>query len=76
MAHRTRREVRHVRLGYACNPPNARSRVSHDPSISPVRYFMAWYTGEACGFTATLSSAPSRSNHNEVITPAIDALDA
>ena len=37
---------------------------------------IAWNTGEACGFTATLS-APSRwANHSEVMIPTIDALDA
>ena len=34
---------------------------------------MAWYTGEACGFTATLSSPLRWPNHSDVMIPTIDA---
>ena len=34
---------------------------------------MAWYTGEACGLTATLSSPLRWPNHSEVMIPTIDA---
>src|SRR5262245_13739912 len=34
---------------------------------------MAWYTGEACGFTATLSSPLRCPNHREVMIPTIEA---
>ena len=37
---------------------------------------MAWNTGEACGFTATLSSPPMWANHRAVMIDTIDALDA
>ena len=37
---------------------------------------MAWYTGEACGFTATLSSPLRWPNHRAVMIPTIDADDA
>ena len=37
---------------------------------------MAWYTGEACGFTATLSSPLRWPNHSAVMIPIIEADDA
>ena len=42
-------------------------------SSSPVRYLMAWKTGEACGLTATLSSPLRWPNHSAVMIPTIDA---
>ena len=37
---------------------------------------MAWYTGEACGLTATLSAPPRWPNHSAVMIPTIDADEA
>ena len=37
---------------------------------------MAWYTGDAWGFTATLSSPPMCPNQSAVMIEAIDAHDA
>ena len=37
---------------------------------------MAWYTGEACGFTATLSLPSRWANHSAVMIDVIDADDA
>ncbi len=65
-----------VREGYAWRPPCCRSVVRYDRSSSPVRYLMAWYTGDACGLTATLSSPPMWANHSAVMTDTIDADDA
>ncbi len=65
-----------VRDGYDCNPPRARSLVRYDRSRLPSRYWMAWNTGEACGLTATRSSASRWANHSAVIAVTREALDA
>ena len=37
----------------------------YDRSSSPIRYLMAWNTGDACGLTATLSSPFRWPNHSD-----------
>ena len=62
--------------GYDCSPPRARSRVRYDRSRLPSRYWIAWKTGEACGLTATRSSASRWANQSAVIAVTSEALDA
>jgi hypothetical protein len=37
---------------------------------------IAWYTGDACGLTATLSSPPMWPNHSAVMIDTIEAHEA
>jgi hypothetical protein len=42
----------------------------------PIRYCIAWKTGEACGFTATRSSGLSAEKYSAVMIDTIEADEA